>query len=297
MTFSLRRKRRTIRRAWRAKRAMTIISLVIAGWSMGVVSVQAQTQVYLPPPTETVVTPKFVPMGQRANTGVVNVSSTLPAIPAPPPPIPIPIPVPLPQAPQPQILQPKPDMQIMPPGRQGPAEDFSDLRLELPGQQRLFMRESEAQFYERIRQDAKRYPGSVPAIFPTDEPVISRESYVHPNYPRLDPRTKKPVTRESTLVEPCYVVHRRLLFEQPNFERGLYDLGVAQPFVSLGVFYYDVAMAPYHIWSDLRDRNESSLGKCLPGDSAPFTVPCERFSVTGLVGEAGAIVGLGFLFP
>ncbi len=269
---------------------MTIISLIIAAWWMGVMSVQAQTQVYLPPPTESVVTPKFVPVGQRPGSGVVNVS-----LPPAPPFVPIPaLPVQAPVAPQP-VAQP-----AMPPVAQPRPEataDFITLRSELPGYQRLFNRESEAQFYERIRQDAKRNPGSIPALFPADEPIVSRESYVQPSYPRLDPRTKRPFAPGTTTVEPCYLVHRRLLFEQPNFERNLYDLGVAQPLVSLGVFYYDVAMAPYHIWSDLRDRNESSLGKCLPGDPAPFTVSCEKFSVTGLVGEAGAIVGLGMLFP
>jgi hypothetical protein len=252
---------------------MTIISLAAAIWSACAWGVQAQA-----PSSETVVTPKFVPVGQRPSTGVVAAGYTQPLLPA---------------------QQPNRDVPAMQPRRPAPAEDIADLNLrtELPGQQRLFMRESEVQFYERIRQDAKRQPGSNPAIFPTEEPVISKVSYVQPNYPRIDPRTQQPFARRLETVEPCYVMHRRLLFEQPNFERSLYDLGVAQPLVQLGVFYYDVAAAPYHIWSDLRDRNESSAGKCLPGDPAPFTVPCEKFSVTGLVGEAGAIIGLGFLFP
>jgi hypothetical protein len=260
---------------------MTIISLIVAGWLAGAWS--AQAQIYLPAPaSEADVTPKFVPVGQRPSTGVVNVS-TPPALPF----------VPIPAVPQPKV-----DVPVVPPGRPGPSDIDADLlRIELPGRQRLFMRESEEQFYERIRQDARRTAGSQPAIFPTDEPVISKESYVHPSYPRWDPSTKQPFASQSTIVEPCYVMHRRLLFEQPNFERGLYDLGVAQPLVSLGVFYYDMAMLPYHIWSNPRDCNDSSIGKCLPGDPAPFTVPCEKFSVTGLVGEAGAIVGIGFLFP
>jgi hypothetical protein len=277
MIFSLRRKRPTTPRAWRAKRAMTIISLVAAAWSVCAWSVQAQSfQPALTPNTETVVTPKFVPVGQRP-TGVVAAGYAQPLLPA---------------------QQPNRDVPAAQQRRPAPAEDIADLnlRVDLPGQQRLFMRESEAQFYERIRQDAKRQPGSNPAIFPIEEPV-SNQSYVQPSYPRLDPRTKQPFADRAMTVEPCYVMHRRLLFEQPNFERAGYDLGVAQPLVSLGVFYYDMATAPYHIWSDLRDRNESSAGKCLPGDPAPFTVPCEKFSVTGLVGQAGVMVGLGFMFP
>ncbi len=252
---------------------MTIISLIAAVWSACAWSVQGQS--FITPTNDGVVTPRFVPAGQQPSSGVVQAGFTQPLLP-----------------------QPKADAPAWQPRRPAP-EDTVDLNLrtELPGQQRLFKRESEAQFYERIRQDAKRQPGSNPAFFPTDEPVISKISYVQPSYPRLDPRTKQPFARRVETVEPCYVMHRRLLFEQPNFERALYDLGPAQPLVSLGVFYYDIAMAPYHIWSDLRDRNESSVGKCLPGDPAPFTVPIEKFSVTGLVGEAGAIFGLSFLFP
>ena len=54
---------------------------------------------------------------------------------------------------------------------------------------------------------------------------------------------------------------------------------------------------PYHIWSDLNVRYECNAGKCLPGDRAPFLIPRERFSVTGLLGQSGTMIGLGFLFP
>ena len=92
-------------------------------------------------------------------------------------------------------------------------------------------------------------------------------------------------------------MHRRLLFEQPNFERGIWDLGILQPVANLGVFYYDMAMLPYHFYSDWRDRSESNVGKCIPGDQAPLRVPIERFSVTGAIGEVGVIIGGGYLFP
>jgi hypothetical protein len=63
----------------------------------------------------------------------------------------------------------------------------------------------------------------------------------------------------------------------------------------LATFYYDVALAPYHLWSNFSNRGECSVGKCLPGDGAPFTVPVERFSVTGVIGEMGAIIGGAYL--
>lgn len=257
---------------------MTIISLIALGWALGTGLANGQM---LPAPTPAPILPAPTPANDAVLRPRFAPATVLPTGYA-----------------QPEGPQAKPERLPNQPGV-GERNDIAELNLrtELPGQQRLFMRQSEADFYDRIRQEALKSPGALPAIFPAEEPVISKEVYVHPTYPRLDPRTKLPVASLSEIVEPCYVIHPRLLFEQPNFERKLYDLGVAQPLVSLGVFYYDVAMAPYHFWSDLRDRDETSAGKCMPGDPAPFTIPCEKFSVTGLVGEFGTIVGLSFLFP
>jgi hypothetical protein len=245
-------------------------------------SVQAQTFVPVPPPGQPMAeTPKFVPVRElpQAKPAIVQTGFTQPLLPAPEPMRGMPV------APQPR--------------RQQVPADVADLNLrtDLPGPQRQFMRESEANFYERVRQDAKRHPGGTPAIFPSDEPVISRVTYVQPSYPRLDPRTRLPYMPNSTLVESGFVIHHRLLFEQPNFERVGYDFGVAQTFAQLGVFYYDLALLPYHACSTPQPAFESNIGKCLPGDPAPFVIPRERLSVTGLVGEAGGIIGLSYLFP
>jgi len=166
-------------------------------------------------------------------------------------------------------------------------EDADDtfVQIELPGPQRLFVRENEEQFFERVRARMKKQPDGGRVIFPEQQPV-SRETYKPRSWPS-----------RNVLVEPSYVCHGRLFFEQPNFERVGYDLGVLQPALCLGVFYYDAALLPYHIWSDLRVRYECNAGKCLPGDQAPFLIPRERFSVTGLLGQSGTMIGLGFLFP
>jgi len=180
----------------------------------------------------------------------------------------------------------------------GQSEKTTDqyvIRTELPGPQRQFMRESQAKFYDRIRQELKSQGSTNPAIFPEDMPV-SKEVYTRPSYPRVDPLLRQPFPEMIELVEPAYVCHRRLLFEQPNFERAGWNLGAAQPLAHITVFYYDLALMPYHFYSDFRNRGECSVGKCLPGDPAPFTVPIERFSVTGLIGEAGAIIGGLYLF-
>jgi hypothetical protein len=169
------------------------------------------------------------------------------------------------------------------------------IRTDLPGPQRLFMRESEAAFYDRIRQETKNDRGAVPAIFPEEIP-ISKEKY-QLSYPRVDPITRAPFPHAPLEVEPSFVCHRRLLFEQPNFERIGYNFGVVQPFLHVTTFYYDMVLLPYHLWSDFSHRAECNIGKCLPGDPAPFTVPIERFSVTGIIGEAGAIIAAAYLLP
>ena len=170
----------------------------------------------------------------------------------------------------------------MPRPQAGEEGDGLYLHMELPGPQRLFMRDSESQFFDRLAQNMKKADGTR-AIFP-DEPVVSKQAYRPRNFPRM-----------VELVEPSYVCHGRLLWEQPNFERTGYDLGVLQPAICMGVFFYDTALFPYHCWSDLSGRGDCSVGKCMPGDQAPFVVPCERFSVTGIVGQTGAMIGLGFL--
>lgn len=173
----------------------------------------------------------------------------------------------------------------MPP--RGPGDDRMDayVRTELPGPQRLFQRESEGQFFERIAQDMKKQPGATRAIFP-ESPVISKEKYAPRRFESMP----------AVVVEPSYVCHRRLLFEQPNFERAGYNFGILQPAIGIGIFYYDLALMPYHACSNLHDLGDCSVGKCLPGDPAPMYLPRERFSVTGLLGQSASIVGLAYLF-
>jgi hypothetical protein len=171
------------------------------------------------------------------------------------------------------------------------------IRTELPGPQRLFTRESQEQFYDRMRQEAKEV-GDPPALFPEEIPLSKKKITVQ-SYPRIDPTspTEARVGLLTMEVEPSYVCHRRLLFEQPNFERIGYDFGILQPGLHMTTFYYDLAMSPYHFWSNLSNRGECNIGKCLPGDPAPFTVPIERFSVTGVIGEMGFIIGGLYLLP
>ncbi len=169
-------------------------------------------------------------------------------------------------------------------GKDGDEVDIV-ISVDLPGPERLFRRESERDVFERLRQDEKKRPGAGRVIFPTYQP-LSKEPYA--------PRHFAPMVET---VEPSYVCHTRLFFEQPNFERYGWDLGVLTPALCLGKFYYDFAFFPYHFWSRPFECVDSSSGKCLPGDPTPLYLYREPLSVTGALGQAGTIIGLGFVFP
>jgi hypothetical protein len=163
-----------------------------------------------------------------------------------------------------------------------PEEPYSfAVDTELPGLDRITRRISEKDFFEEIKQDY----GTGKAIFPP-MPPLTTEVYQRRQFPHI-----------VRGVEPANVVHGRLYFEQPNFERTGWDLGVLSPFVNMGKYYYDLALLPYHCMTRPFEKYEVSAGKCLPGDPAPLFLYPEEFSVTGLVGETAVITGLWYLFP
>jgi hypothetical protein len=101
----------------------------------------------------------------------------------------------------------------------------------------------------------------------------------------------------ATQIEPSFVMHRRLLFEQPNSERQGWELGNLQSGISTLRFVYDVVALPYHTWTRPLQQWDSSAGKCLPGDATPLFLYREELSFTGLVAQTGALAGGFLLFP
>ncbi len=99
------------------------------------------------------------------------------------------------------------------------------------------------------------------------------------------------------LLEPGYVVHRRLFFEEKNAERYGWNLGMAQPFVSAAYFYKDLLLWPSHIASNLRERYDTNAGKFLPGSPVPYYLYPPEITLKGGALGAGAILGVIFLLP
>jgi hypothetical protein len=172
---------------------------------------------------------------------------------------------------------------------QGPAGEGTELeyhlQLEPPGLQRVIRLDSEKQLDERLRQEARERPVPERIQFP-QEPILSRERYSGRHFPHSE-----------EVVEPNYLVYQRLYFQERNSERYGWDLGIVQPLVSAGAFYWDVATLPYHLATDPFRKYDSNAGECLPGDPVPYLLYPPALSMSGAVAEAGTIFVLLAVFP
>ena len=99
------------------------------------------------------------------------------------------------------------------------------------------------------------------------------------------------------LLEPGYVVHRRMFFEEKNSERYGWDLGFAQPFVSTAYFAKDVLLWPSHLTSNLWERYDTSAGKCPPGSPVAYYLYPPNITLRGGLVNAGVVVGTVLLMP
>jgi hypothetical protein len=179
---------------------------------------------------------------------------------------------------QAQAAQPRPA---------GPTSDQMDYLIQLlpPPRDRMFRVMNEDALREQIRQENREMVPRQPAIFPEERPVTD------------EPYAPRDFAAQVSLVEPSYVNYKRLYFQDINTERYGWELGFAQPFVSAGLFFADLALLPYHFGSRPFDCIESSAGYCLPDSPVPYLIYPPELSVTGAMAEAGAVLGLIAIFP
>jgi len=149
--------------------------------------------------------------------------------------------------------------------------------------------ESEANFRRRLtqRNRQKSDSGTDRTTFP-DEPVVSTKTVKH---------VERALPGHMLLVEPAYVCHGPLWFEERNAERYGWDLGIIQPPIQAGIFFADVLTLPYHIGANLTRGPECSAGQCLPGDPVPYLLYPPQLSFSGGVLQAAAVVGACAAFP
>jgi len=162
---------------------------------------------------------------------------------------------------------------------QDPYEAY--IRLDPPGPDRLFgSRDTEKELEERMRQerrDSAGPAGSDPIAFPT-APPLSTESY---QTRQFDPTV--------CLVEPNYIVYRRLYFEEENAERYGWSIGLLQPTISTLVFFKDALLFPHNFASFPCRRFETNAGQCQPGDPVPYLWYPPEVTATGLLAEVGTV--------
>ncbi len=168
------------------------------------------------------------------------------------------------------------------------ATDQGDYLYQLlpPGPERMFQHfQSETALREQLRQESREKAPPERAVFPNEKSVTD-ERYA-----------ERAFSSQVALAEPAYVNYERLLFQDINTERYGWDLGMVQPAISTGKFFFDLALLPYHIGSRPFDCIDSSAGYCQPGDPVPYLLYPPNLSVTGFMAETGAVLGAMAIFP
>ena len=203
-----------------------------------------------------------------------------------------PVPVSLPRAPTMQV--PAPIQQVhYQMGLRGSGEENQpayQIQLEPPGRERLSQGlQSDVTLQERIRQETLSNPATANerVDFP-EEPILSRDRYAG----------REGLWRQRGMIaEPNFVNYGKLLFEDKNAERYGWDFGGAQVPLSYGLFLWDVATLPMHLFNDPCRKNESSAGYCLPGDPVPYLLYPPEVTLTGAVAEVAVVLALVAIFP
>jgi hypothetical protein len=147
---------------------------------------------------------------------------------------------------------------------------------------------------ERIRKDKdpNRKPNA-PEYYNVDPlpPIVPPGT---PYQPKTIAQAYPPMR---TLIEPDYVVHRRLYFEEKNSERYGWDLGIASPVISTLHFYGDTLLWPMRLASNPHERYATSAGKCYPGSPVPYYLYPPEIDLWGVAAGAVIYTGVPAIFP
>lgn len=96
----------------------------------------------------------------------------------------------------------------------------------------LFRLDSEEMFRERLRTEVRQRSPKIKLEFPDSGSLVPGVSGAQVWLGHVK------------WVEPSYVISKRLLFEQPRFERYGGDLGILQPAICTGLFGVDLFLWP-----------------------------------------------------
>jgi hypothetical protein len=160
------------------------------------------------------------------------------------------------------------------------------IQLEPPDMERVAQAmQSDVSLQERIRQEHRERKTPERVTFP-ESPILTTEAYAGRSWGST-----------KMVIEPNYVIYRRMFFQQNNFERYGWDLGPVTSVVSAATFLGDFLKLPYDVFTDPCRLMESNAGWCLPGDPVPLLLYPPEISLTGALMEAGAVLALVAVFP
>lgn len=173
--------------------------------------------------------------------------------------------------------------------------DYNELspeyKIDLPPRNEIFKMMSNPEL-ERWVMEKVSQSQNIPVQdlhFPEEEPIGLGQTYKPKtaNYPP-----------QQAMIEPMFLVHRRLLFEEKNAERYGWDIGFLQPLISVAYFYKDVVLLPNSLVSGIAQGFwDSNAGKCLPGSPTPYMLYPPGLTISGGLAEGAVITGLSFIFP
>jgi hypothetical protein len=151
--------------------------------------------------------------------------------------------------------------------------------------------------YKKKLDDFNKNPSGFKPT-PSKKVVTTELKYLDTKTPsQAMPVTKANYAPKFATLEPGYVVHRKLYFEDQNSERYGWDLGMAQPAVSTLYFFKDVLIWPHKLASNMHTRYDVSAGKCPPGSPVAYYLYPPELSFGGGVIGTTAVLGTIFLLP
>lgn len=211
---------------------------------------------------------------QKPAEGVVPAQAIAP--PAPPP-IFSPLSMPITQAP---AVTGQPEAQPF------PAPVKPPFKVADPKRDEVFRFDSDALLSTRIQKELADQYGEKTKVEMPALPTIASKSPILRSMPSMQVQ-----------IEPAYVVHRRLYFEEKNAERAGWDLGAAQPIASALIFYKDVVFYPFKLSSNLLEAYDTSAGKNLPGSPTPLLLYPPEITLFGAAVGTATIIGTAAVIP
>jgi len=193
------------------------------------------------------------------------------------------------QQPAPETAQPRSPSEGLPTTVKDPL---------IPTPEKLFRLDAEVGFQKYINAERERLKAD-PNVKQEDKKNLDPLDFpVHKAVPGGEgPYLARAYPQREEVIEPNYVLYRRLLFEDVNVERYGWTLGPLQPFVSTYEFYGQVQWLPYRYFSFPCLKHDTGAGRCLPGDPVPSMIYPPSLSITGALAQAGTTVALYAIIP